>query len=134
MNSGDNDYRDMEDFEEETNIFWDNYSRALKAERMDQNNNDLIVQKLKAAIAVFNEEIEHLYRLSQLKISPLARSFIEDASRSCNTKSQLYQAYLKAMENPDYNYRIFLRPLIINAQIANNKIHAEKYLVFSEFG
>ena len=130
LSSGDYNYKDMVEFEDDIDIFWDNYYRALKAEEMNEKDNDLITQKLNAAIVVFNKEIEHLYRLSQLKINPLARSFIEDASRVCDAKSQLYQAYLKAMENPEYNYRKSLKPLITRSAIANVNIFQEKYAEF----
>jgi len=134
QSSGNMDYKDMVEFEDNIPIFWQNYNHALKAEMLNEENNKIIIQKLNIGLAILNKEIKHLYRLSMLKINPLARNFIEDASRSCDAKSQLFQAYLKAMENPKYNYRKFLNPLIINSQIANSAIFSERYKIYSEYG
>ena len=123
-------YKDMESFSSELNQFWHLYNKASRNDNNFESDERKLIQKLEYGIMLLNKDIKLLYRLSTLDISPLARSFIEEAAYSCNAKGMLYQAYIKAMKNPSYNYHEFLAPLIALSIINNSHLRDYKYNEF----
>lgn len=127
------EYKSMDKFKDEVNSFWRNYRKTDETKMSLEYDSEILTKKLNAAIYILNKEIKHLYQLTTLNVSPLARDFIDDAASCCDAKCQLYQGYLKSTERPKYNFRKSIRPLIFRAQIASARLNAEQYKEFLDF-